>query len=130
MAENLNDQKTLKLIEQVKAKKLEIAQAERPNYSTNMSFRKNDSGRPINLHVEANVGVLIEIVAFLRSGESHYIQAAKELGVDKPPVFEWDGFSVNDWVADIKTRLNKIQIKNSIKFYGACEYSEYLKKLI
>jgi len=26
--------------------------------------------------------------------------------------------------------ITKVEIKNSIKFYGACEYSEYLKKLI
>ena len=26
--------------------------------------------------------------------------------------------------------INKAQIKNSIKFYGNCNYSEYLKKLI
>ena len=26
--------------------------------------------------------------------------------------------------------INKVQIKNSIKFYGSCNYSEYLKKLI
>ena len=33
-------------------------------------------------------------------------------------------------IAFINKWINKIQIKNSIKFYGACEYSEYLKKLI
>jgi len=33
-------------------------------------------------------------------------------------------------IAFINKWINKIQIKNSIKFYGVCEYSEYLKKLI
>ena len=26
--------------------------------------------------------------------------------------------------------INKVNIKNAIKFYGNCEYSKYLKKLI
>ena len=29
-----------------------------------------------------------------------------------------------------KKWINKKQIKNSIKFYGNCDYSKYLKKLI
>ena len=33
-------------------------------------------------------------------------------------------------IAFINKWINKIQIKNSIKFYSVCEYSEYLKKLI
>ena len=26
--------------------------------------------------------------------------------------------------------INKVDLKNAIKFYGKCEYSEYLKKLL
>jgi glucose-1-phosphate thymidylyltransferase len=33
-------------------------------------------------------------------------------------------------IAFMNKWINKVQIKNSIKFYGSCEYSEYLKRLI
>tara|TARA_Y100000590_G_scaffold467983_1_gene648873 strand:- start:1928 stop:2803 length:876 start_codon:yes stop_codon:yes gene_type:complete len=33
-------------------------------------------------------------------------------------------------IAFLNNWINKIQIKKAIKFYGKCEYSEYLKKLI
>lgn len=105
------DERTLKLIEEVKKRKAEIAQAEKPNYTTNMSFRRQEGARPVNLHVEQDVATLVGVVAFLRQQEAAYTTAAKELELEKPPAFEWDGFTVNEWVGDIKTRLNKVQIK-------------------
>lgn len=110
------DQKTLDLIKEVKRQKEEISQAERPNWITNCSFshtegKQNDQ---INLHVEANVKTLIMIVAFLKDRERSYNEAAAELGVEAP-AFSWSGFSVADWISDIKSRINKIQIASKRK---------------
>lgn len=45
---------------------------------------------------------------------------AKELGVDKHEC-EHDGYAIDDWIADIKTRLNKIQIKSKKDALAALE---------
>lgn len=113
MAKTKNDadKKTLELIEEVKKRKAEIAQAERPNWATNCFFSEvSDKGSGvINIHVCADVRVLVGMAAYLRQKELAYKEAAETLGVDAPP-FTWNGYSVADWVSDIKTRINKIQI--------------------
>lgn len=112
-----SDKKVLDFIKKVKTLKEEIAQAERPNWNTNCSFQPLGGkagnlvdGWSINIHVCASVQHLVQMVAFLRRQEADYNEAAKELGVDSKP-FEWDGYPVNEWIEDIKTRVNKLQIE-------------------
>lgn len=119
---NINtDKLTLNLIQEVKKQKEEIAKAERPNWVTNCSFsyteRPNDA---INIHVEANIRNLICIAAFLRERERSYKEASEILGIDAP-TFTWCGFNVNDWIEDLKTRINKIQIASKRKKLEALE---------
>ena len=104
------DKLTLDLMNEVKKRKTEIAKAERPNWRTNCSFSYGEGdSKSVNIHVMQDVRQLVSIVAFLRAREQYYDLAAKELGVDAPS-FKWSGFSVSDWVEDIKMRVNKIQI--------------------
>ena len=110
MATKKTDTKTLELIKEVNRRKDEIAKAEKPNWITNCSFSYTEgSSQAVNIHVEKDVRKLVKIVAFLRSQEAAYKAAVKELGVEAPG-FKWDGFSVSDWVEDILTRINKVQI--------------------
>jgi hypothetical protein len=53
---------------------------------------------------------LINIAAFLQSRSDSYERAAKDLGVESPPPFQWCGFSLADWLEDLKSRIGKIQI--------------------
>ena len=104
------DDKTLQLIQQVKQQKAEIAAAERPNWITNCSFSYGENGSsPINLHVESNIRTLVRIAAHLLAQEREYKAAADQLGVDAPE-FAWNGYAVKDWLADIRCRINKVQI--------------------
>ena len=124
------DKKTLELIAQVKQQKAEIAKAEKPSYKTNCSFsyvegKMNDA---INIHVEANVKNLICIAAFLQEREKSYAEAAKALGVEAPPEFNWNGFTVKDWTDDLKMRITKVQIGAKRKKLEALE--ERLNKII
>lgn len=102
------DTKTLELINEINRRKAEIAKAERPNWATNCSFTMPGEGTT-NLHVESDIRKLVGFVAFLRERERAYNEAAKELGVDAPP-YQHGGFTATDWIEDLKTRINKIQI--------------------
>ncbi len=108
------DQKTLDLIKEVQNRKAEISKLERPNWKTNCSFSfVEGSSTTVNIHVESNVKNLIGYAAHLIEKERSYNSAATTLGLDgaeSVPPFTWSGFSVNDWLDDIKTRINKIQI--------------------
>lgn len=115
------DEKTLKLIAEVKRRKEEIAEAEKPNYTTNMSFTfRDDGGRPVNLHVEKNISRLVSIAAFLMREGTDYEEASKILGVDVGE-FQWAGFTVDEWLGDLTTRINKLQIANKKKQLATLE---------
>lgn len=111
------DQKTLDLIKEVKNRKAEIAKLSKPNWRTNSSFTflEGNLNASVNLHVEGSVKNLIGYAAFLLDKERSYELAAKTLGVDDVPSFTWSGFSVADWVEDIKTRIDQIQIASKKK---------------
>jgi hypothetical protein len=105
------DKKTLDLIKDVQRKKAEISKIEKPNWKTNCAFvyvegRLNDA---INIHVESDVRNLIKMASFIIEKERFYDIACKELNVEAPE-FLWNGFSKQDWLDDIKSRIDKIQI--------------------
>jgi hypothetical protein len=125
------DKQTLALIEQVKTKKAAIASAEKPVYQTNCSFSyvEGTKSGAINLHIETDVKKLISIAAFLVERSSVYLVTAKNVfGIEKPPEFTWDGFSVNDWLNDLKLRVTKIGIVAEKQKLEALEAR--LKKII
>lgn len=106
------DSRTLDLIKLVKVQKAEIAKLDKPSYKTNCSFtyiegRANDA---VPLHAESDVKNLISYAAFLIDKERSYKATASELGVEVFPDFTWSGYTVADWLSDIKTRIAKVQI--------------------
>jgi len=100
----------LELIEEVKRRKAEIAKLSRPNWKTNCSFTHPSLGT-INIHTVKSLPKLCQILAALMMWEDYYTQACKELELD-PKGCVWDGFTVSDWVDDVKTRVAKIQIES------------------
>lgn len=50
------------------------------------------------------------MASFLAGLSINYIDVAKMLGVEKPPEFTWDGYSVENWMSDLRLRITKIQI--------------------
>ncbi len=117
------DQKTLELIALVSRQKAEIALAEKPQYRTNCSFTyiEGNMNSATNIRVESDVKNLVLMVAFLQEKETGYQRAISTLGVDEAPAFSWNGFSVTDWVTDIRTRINNIQIGTKKKKLEALE---------
>jgi len=111
------DAATLALINEVKTRKAEIAKSERPTYQTTCSFAYEEgrADKAVNLQVEADVGKLIQIAAFLLQRQQSYIAASSQLAVENPPPFKWSGYSVGEWFNDIRTRIGKIQIAEKRK---------------
>lgn len=119
MAKSTLDEKTRKLIDEVKNRSAEIIQLSKARTTQNTNFmfsyeegKMNDA---INLHVESNIKNLIGYAAFLLNKEKSYKEASEYLEIENPPEFTWNGFSVKDWVEDIKTKINKIQINEKKK---------------
>ena len=105
------DEIVLDLLNKVEQKKKEIGASERPNWITNCSFGINPSNAAERINIQvSDVNTLVSIYANLSLSYSAFEQAAKDLGVKAD--FKWQGFTFGDWAADIKTRLNQLQIKN------------------
>lgn len=104
-----NDLTALKLINEIKRQKSEIAKAERPNWRTNCSFSYTESASDVlNLNV-IGIKPLLLIAAFLKEKEQSYNAVAAELNVEAPK-FTWCNFTTDEWLSDIKLRIDKIQI--------------------
>lgn len=102
------------LFEIVQQKKAEIAKAEKPSWETNCAFRFNkDASTVTNLQVCSSVEELVGILGFLIEKNNSFESAQKILGTKVN--FKWLGFTVKEWTADIKTRIDKIDITNKKK---------------
>ena len=108
------DKLVLELFQVAQTKKAEIAKAEKPKWETNCAFRYNkDSSTSTNLQVCSDVEELVHILAFLCDRKNGFDEAQKITGTTLK--FKWIGFSFEEWVSDIKTRIDKIQISNKKK---------------
>ena len=103
------DGTTLRLIEEVNARKAEIARVEKPDWKTKCQFIEREGGPVVNLHVESDVVKLISILGFIMQKAEFYVRAEEALRVEGP-AFTWQDFSVSDWQADISARIAKIQV--------------------
>ncbi len=111
------DTQTLNLIKEVNKRKAEISKLEKPNYKTNLSFsyderKPNDS---INVHVEMSIKNLIDMAAFVKAKAVAYYDVASMVMEGTPPPFTWMNFTHEDWLDDIKTRINKLHITQKKK---------------
>ena len=97
------------LLKIVKDKKEAIAKAEKPTWETNCTFSPTGgTADRVNLNVETDLNVLIGILGFLINKKNSFFAAAEMLGLKIE--FKHQGFSFDAWAADIKTRVNKVEI--------------------
>jgi hypothetical protein len=102
------------LIKKVQGKKEEISKAEKPQYETNLSFRYNkDSSASVNIQVTSDVDELVGIAAFLLEREASFEKANELLGTKSK--FSWLNFTRDQWIHDLRLRINKIQIAEKKK---------------
>jgi len=97
------------LFEVIQTKKSEIEKTEKAKWQTNCSFAyDSDSNKRYNIQTVNDINQIVDMLAHLIINRDSITIAAKTLGVN--PKFEWMGFSFEQWEADFKTRVEKIQI--------------------
>lgn len=110
-----------KLSEKIKEKKKVLDSIENPSYKTNLSFGYDPtSSARINLHTINNLQTIVEITSFLLDKSKGFEEASKLL--DIPVVeFKWQGYSLNDWINDLKARASKITVEFKRKEFKILE---------
>ncbi len=103
-----SDELVLKLLDKVEAKKKEIGQCERPQWLTNCSFTFPDTNKVVNIQT-ADIATLCFLAGYLEYRITLMTNGAKTLGIKAP--MDFGGYLTMDWMADIATRANQIQIK-------------------
>ena len=107
------DLKTLELIQQINKQKKEIEKLEKPNWLTNCSFSYTEGkflNDAVNIRAGQSLDKLAKIAGFLLAQEEMFIKGSAVLGIDEP--FSWQGFTIRDWLSDIKLQAAKTQINS------------------
>jgi hypothetical protein len=107
-----SDDVTLKLIQQVDEQRQIVKNLKKSiSNRTNMTFSYNEVlNGSINLNTVSKVDELIKIASFLISKKETYESAAKLMQVENVPEFKWMGFVIEDWIHDIKNKIDRIQL--------------------
>ena len=98
------DDKIKKLMAVVEDKRKALGKKPRASWNTNAVFRYNDS-EYFNLNTVQDPMVLVKALAFLLNASSFLKDAGMRLGVEDS-VFEWNGYSLEDWEHDLLLRTN------------------------
>lgn len=117
------DKQIKELWDVVLAKKQDIQVAEKPSWETNCVFsfqRGGNINTGFNIQTETDVVTLLQAVSFLYQ-QLEYWDTAREI-LDLPLIkFHWNNYSVDEWVKDIKTRVNKLKITEKKKELNTLE---------
>jgi hypothetical protein len=119
-----NDKKVKQLWDIVNLKKVEIKEAERPNWKTNCTFSyAGDTSTPhqrFNIQTVTDINEFVDALAFLNARKEFSERASLELGLPEYS-FKWQGYSRDAWKADFATRINKIRINDKKKELASLE---------
>lgn len=105
------DKKVQAPIKVVEQKKAAIAEAnKKPHWETNCSFSSENlsSSNRFNIQTVSNPEILANALAFLIKEKAAMEEANTRLGLAYS--FKWLGYTIEQWEADFKTRINKIQL--------------------
>lgn len=103
----LADDKVQKLIAEVQKRKGEIGKIESQTFKTNCQYQ-GWSDKVINLQVVSDVNQLINILAELTMRGDFFKFVCEENKWKN--VFQWQGYSYEDWANDIRNRINKLSL--------------------
>lgn len=108
------------LFAKLQEKKKAIEAIEKPNFKTNLTFGYNpENPTRINIHTVTDTDVLIRMLGFLmKEAELHNLAAEK---LELKSTFKWQGFTLEDWMHDIKARVGKINIDAKRKEFKQLE---------
>lgn len=106
--ENKKDKMIDELIEITQKKKAEIEKAEKPTWLTNCLFTHDWVSAKTNIKTVSIVNDLVKMLATVIGKEKEMESANSLLGTKEK--FDFYGFSKEDWAADIKTRIDQINV--------------------
>lgn len=98
-----NDAKIKELLEKVEEQKANLGVKPRGSWITNGIFKYDDKNY-FNLNTVQNFQGLVDALAFLLEKNLLQETAAKRLEIEQP-AFIWNGYSLEDWEADFKKRI-------------------------
>lgn len=117
------DKQIKELWDIVIAKKQDIQVAEKPSWETNCVFsfqRGGNLNNGFNIQTETDVANLLHAVSFLYQ-QRDYWDTARDV-LDLPTIkFVWNNYTIDEWVKDIKTRVNKLKIADKKKELNTLE---------
>ena len=108
------DSKVLTLLRVIKEKKAEIAAIERPQWCTHCSYSPDEQlpvTARVNIQALSDISALLKIHAELHLRARAYTESAQALSVSSAPRFKHQGHTIEEWSSDIKTRLNRLVLK-------------------
>jgi len=101
------------LMEIARQKRVEIEKTEKPTWNTNCLFGTDSSSVKTNIRTVSSVGELVNITSQIITKEKSHKEANEVLGVNEP--FEYGGFTKEDWISDLRTRTNQINLSEKKK---------------
>lgn len=123
------DQVIRELYYKVQEKKAEVELiSSKPNWVTNCAFRYDNKLNDIfNIQTINDLDTLIHIVGWLTYQEDLYNKGLKVLGLSERQ-YTWLTYTTEQWITDIKTRINKISLVDKKKELSTLETR--LKKIL
>jgi len=106
-----NDAAIKELMKKVEEQKAGLGKKEKASWQTNGIF-KFDSSSFFNLNTINDPGRLVEALAHLIAKEQAFEMACSRLGIKEIAAFKWDGYSVDEWENDFKTRIKIVEWDN------------------
>jgi hypothetical protein len=103
-----NDEKIKQLMGLVDEKKAKLGKKPATTLKTNGVFKMFGDGRHTNINTINDMSLAVGIVKHLIMERKYIEEAEKLLGVDSGET-TWDGYDVDEWIFDIKTRVSIIQ---------------------
>ena len=107
------DQETREMMALVRERKTEIRNLERPRYATTMTFSpsegKNAPADSVNLHTVTSREALMKIAGQLCQIREGFSRAGELMG-GVVPSLTWQGYPIEAWLGDLKTRLEVVQL--------------------
>ena len=116
------DEAVLELLKKVQKQKEELrAATKKPNWLTTCTIAYNPNSAVadrINIMTVRDKSVLIDIYAFLLCKEQYTLLAMEQLKLLSDPEtvkIEYMGYPISSWLADLKTRMEQIQVDDKKK---------------
>ena len=115
-----NDERIKKFIAAVEKKKKALGKKPRSTWNTNAVFKYPDGEYHVNLNTIGKASGLVAPLAYLLEKSRSSTEAAERLGVPVPE-FTHDGYTIEQWEEDFKTRIVNIEYDAKKKEFEAAK---------